>query len=263
MLIASYPHKIHLKKPQSLFTSWGKVNVSIPSHVSAHSDGIAVFLLLLLLRPPPRLSKQAWADWQAPARWRHPFIRALTPVILAPPGRSPWRCQTRELALLHSPGGGAQPWELWSFLFSFIYHLKAAGWDYRPAHLQSKTLWAGEEEEEDSSSRGSRSVTQKNRSIPAHFHQHSEKQSWLQGSESSAKYLSTHERIIKQLKEGFSMQLMMTQCMCVHMSFSKISHKLVDGYQWNLQNIIDQCSPTTPYPVESSRFKMAATAKSS
>lgn len=50
-----------------------------------------------VLNLPPRLSKQARADWQAPARWRHPFIGALTPVSLAPLGRSPWRRQTREL----------------------------------------------------------------------------------------------------------------------------------------------------------------------
>lgn len=93
---------------------------------------------------PPRLSKQARADWQAPARWRHPFIGALTPVSLAPLGRSPWRRQTRELALRSFSGSPAwradsEPWEQTGpGALSFIYHLKAAGWDYRPPHLQSR-----------------------------------------------------------------------------------------------------------------------------
>lgn len=96
-------------------------------------------------RSPFRLSKQARADWQAPARWRHPFIRALTPVSLAPLGRSPWRCQTRELALRAPPftcmaRGALRTNRLRSFLP--LLHLSpktaAAGWDYRPAHLRSR-----------------------------------------------------------------------------------------------------------------------------
>lgn len=105
-----------------------------------------------VLNLPPRLSKQARADWQAPARWRHPFIRALTPVSLAPLGRSPWRRQTRGLALLHSPAWmqRAEPWEqTGSGALSFIYHLKAAGPDYRPAHLQSRRCQPETEEEEE------------------------------------------------------------------------------------------------------------------
>lgn len=74
----------------------------IPSHVSAvcaqpcvRVSGCVCARALRSHRSvpnlPPRLSKQARADWQAPLRWRHPFIRALTPVSLAPLGRSPWR----------------------------------------------------------------------------------------------------------------------------------------------------------------------------
>lgn len=135
-----FTYKLHFLAQTFFFLSWREAPVSHFTDSFTCSPCVLSLVCTLKLHcseSSPRLSKQAEADWQAPAPWRHPFIRALKPVSLAPSGRSLWRPQTtgsHSRIHLHSAQTLRTIWLRWS---SFIYHLKSLWWYYRPTHLQT------------------------------------------------------------------------------------------------------------------------------